>query len=275
MKLTALIILAALAFLGGLFFFSRKLLYFPAKISVARLDHLRSGIDGVIELEIPVDNHVILHGWLVQKDMTGLPTVFYFGGNAEEVSLNLADYAVRLPANVVMVNYRGYGKSSGTPTEAALKSDALRIYDTLADQYGLDPARTVAWGRSLGSSMACYLALERDLGKLILTCPFDSIEQVAGAYYPAWLVGLVLRDRHRTIDFCGQIRSKTLILASKADEVIPTAHTLNLYEHLTCEKELVYIEGAGHNTISEFGSYFDTVNKFLGATPFSPLQKPE
>ena len=126
---------------------------------------------------------------------------------------------------------------------------------------GLKPGRTIAWGRSLGSSIACFLALERNLSGLILSCPFDSIEQVAGAYYPFWLVKLVLRDRHRTTDFSSRIKSKTLVLAAGRDEVIPMENTQELFKSLTGKKEMVFIDKAGHNTISGFESYYNSVNQ--------------
>lgn len=263
MKLMGFILVSGIVIFGGLYFFSRKLLYFPASVSSQRLEQMKT-FEGVQEIRIPLGENGNLHGWIIEKDMEKLPTIFYFGGNAEEVSLNAEDFLKNLEANVVMVNYRGYGKSSGSPFEQALKADALAIYDALAEKYRINPAHAVAWGRSLGSSMAGFLALERGLGGLILTCPFDSVEAVAANYYPGWLVGLVLKDLHRTIDFSPGIKSPTLVLASQEDEVIPFSHTLNLYESLTCPKELVYIQGAGHNTISDFQGYYPAVNRFLG-----------
>jgi pimeloyl-ACP methyl ester carboxylesterase len=263
MKIVGMILVAGIVLLGGLKLFSRKLLYFPVKVSPARLAYLAGSFDKVKEITIPIEGNRHLHGWLIQKDMENLPTLFYFGGNAEEVSLNIEDFVQKLDANVVMINYRGFGKSHGSPGETALKSDALSIYDAMAKKYGIHPDNAVAWGRSIGSSMACFLALKRGLGRLILTCPFDSIESVAANYYPAWLVGIVLKDTHRTIDFSSRITAATLILASKADEVIPPKNTMALYESLTCPKQLVYIEGAGHNTISGFDTYYGAVNRFL------------
>lgn len=263
MKLMGVILFSGIVILGGLYFFSRKLLYFPASIGKARLEKMKTAFPEVREIRVPLGEGEVLHGWVIEKDMKNLPMVFYFGGNAEEVSLNTEDFLHRLEANVVMVNYRGYGQSTGSPFEPALKSDALAVYDAVAEKYKIQPADAVAWGRSLGSSLACYLALERGLGGLILTCPFDSVEAVAAAYYPSWLVRLVLKDTHRTIDFSPDIKSPTLVLASREDEVIPPQNTLNLYDSLTCPKHLVYIEGAGHNTISEFESYYRAVNQFL------------
>ncbi|MDZ7667326.1 MAG: prolyl oligopeptidase family serine peptidase [Desulfotignum sp.] len=263
MRIPVIVVIAVLVFLLTRYVISRKLLYFPVKANPEYLAQITARIPEAEAIQIPVGKKTILHGWLVKKDLTRLPTVFYFGGNAEEVSGNLADFSARLNANAVLINYRGYGQSIGSPTEDRLKSDALAIYDHMADQLALDPARCVAWGRSLGSSMAAWLALERDFGKLILTCPFDSIQAVAGAYYPAWLVNLVLEDRHRIIDFAHQIVSPTLVLVAPEDEVIPYAHTHRLYERLTCPKQLVPVHGAGHNTISSFETYYNAVNTFL------------
>jgi uncharacterized protein len=277
MRVLFILVTAALVFLVGLYFFSRKLLYFPVSITPERLADINARIPEVEEIQILVEKKVILHGWLLQKDLAGLPTIFYFGGNAEEVSLNLEDYAANVSANVVLVNYRGYGLSTGSTAEYHLKSDALAIYDYLADRFDLDPVRCAAWGRSLGSSIAAHLVLERGLGRLILTCPFDSIQDVAAAYYPSWLVNLVLQDRHRTIDFAPRITSPTLVLAAADDEVIPFRHTRKLYDSLTCPKQLVPIAGAGHNTISAFAAYFDAVNVFLQKDPekHMPLGLPE
>ncbi|MCA1794601.1 MAG: alpha/beta hydrolase [Desulfotignum sp.] len=276
MRILFILVIAVLVFLVGLYFFSRKLLYFPVSITPERLAYITARIPGVEEIQIPVEKKVVLHGWFLQKDLAGLPTIFYFGGNAEEVSLNLEDYAAKISANVVLVNYRGYGLSTGSPAEDLLKSDALAIYDHMAERFGLDPARCAAWGRSLGSSIAAHLVLERDLGRQILTCPFDSIQNVAAGYYPSWLVNLVLQDRHRTIDFSPRITSPTLVLAAADDEVIAFSHTQKLYDSLTCPKQLVPIPGAGHNTISAFPAYFEAVNTFLQKDPsHMPLGLPE
>jgi uncharacterized protein len=270
MRIPVMVIIAVLIFLLTRYVLARKMLYFPVPVNPAQLELMTAQIPDKEAIRISVGKKTVLHGWLLKKDLASLPTVFYFGGNAEEVSVNLADFSTRVSANVVLVNYRGYGQSDGSPTEARLKADALAVFDHMAAEHHLDPARCAAWGRSLGSSMAAYLALERGLGQLILTCPFDSIQAVAGAYYPSWLVNLVLEDRHRTIDFAHRITSRTLVLVAPDDEVIPFRHTRNLYDSLTCPKQLVPVHGAGHNTISAFAAYFETVNAFLEQAKESP-----
>ncbi len=243
--------------------FSRKLLYFPAPVSSLRQSYLKAKFPNVEELELIVDKNIKLHGWFIKKDINTLSTIFYFGGNAEEVSLNIEEYNQKVDANVVLVNYRGFGKSQGSPAEEDLKSDALKIYAYVTKKYGLKREKNLAWGRSIGSSMACYLAFKENLPKLILTCPFDSIENVASSYYPRPLVNLVLQDKHRTNAFANQIQSQILVIASENDEVIPFKHTLNLYNSLQGDKKLVYLNQAGHNTISEYEAYYEAVDRFL------------
>ncbi|MCG8620348.1 MAG: lysophospholipase, partial [Desulfobacterales bacterium] len=172
-------------------------------------------------------------------------------------------YLAKVDANVILINYRGYGKSDGSPKEADLKADALKIFDRVARDHGLDPKNCGAWGRSLGSSIASHLAMERGIGRLILTCPFDSIEAVAASYYPAPLVRAALSDKHRTTDFSPEITASTLILAASDDEVIPAERTRALYDSLTCPKTYTVIPDTGHNTISEGPGYYDAVNRFL------------
>ncbi len=267
MKLIAGIIVISIVVFGGLRLFSRKLLYFPVPLDKIRKEQLVQTLNqtgpSIKEFSLTVADNTVLRGWILEKDMKGLPWLFYFGGNAEEVSLNIEDYLVRVDANVVLVNYRGYGQSQGQPKEDELKADALALFDRVAADYGLTPEQCGAWGRSLGSSVASYLTWKRGLNRLILTCPFDSIEAVAAGFYPAWLVGMVLTDRHRTTDFSGQIQATTLILAASDDEIIPFKRTRALYESLTGPKKMVSIQGAGHNTISEVGGYYEAVNEYL------------
>ncbi|MDD9301645.1 MAG: hypothetical protein HUK40_04570 [Desulfobacter sp.] len=263
MKIIFLIGLAFVLAVGGLRFVSRKLLYFPVSLDRARQQQLESLGPAVKELTLQIKDKGCLKGWILEKDMENLPVIFYFGGNAEEVSLNIEDYLAQVDANIVLVNYRGYGQSAGRPREADLKSDALALFDSVAREHGLTPDRCGAWGRSLGSSIASYLVWKKNLKGLILTCPFDSIEAVAAGVYPAWLVNLVLTDSHRTLDFSGQIRADTLILAAARDEIIPLARTEAMYDSLKAPKELVMVQGTGHNTISESREYYPVINLFL------------
>lgn len=261
MKLLVYGILTIVLALGALRLLSRKLLYFPQPLPPARQTVLDALVPAVRPLTLTATDGTRLAGWCIEKDVKDLPFVFYFGGNAEEVSLNIENFLAHVPANVVLVNYRGFGHSNGRPTEARLKRDSLEVFDTLVDKY--NPSACLAWGRSLGSSIACYLAAQRQLDGLILTCPFDSIAAVAAGIYPAWLVKQVLTDPHRTVDFAGAIVCPALILAAEEDEVISFERTKALVQKLTCPTQLEVIPRTGHNTISEARGYYGLVQAFI------------
>ena len=128
--------------------------------------------------------------------------VIYFGGNAEDVYLNVAGFRAALPAHTsYLVNYRGYGGSSGAPTEQNLFSDALRIYDVLRDRH----QRIAVIGRSLGSGVAAYLASRREVDRLVLITPHDSALALAKSMYPVYPVSLLLKDRYDSVAYAPDI----------------------------------------------------------------------
>jgi len=241
--------------------FSRKLLYYPDTISPARQQFLQENYPLLTRLTIPVGQDIRLRGWLIEKDLAALPTIFYFGGNGEEVSLNIEMMERELAANVVLVNYRGYGQSDGVPREKALKADALTIYDYILTNYPVRPDSVIAAGRSLGTGVAAWLAWKKEIPRLILVSPFDGIDRVAANHFPGWLVWLTLGDKYRTIDFADQITSKTLVIASENDEVVPVKHSRRLYESLTCDKQMVNVNTAGHNDFEMFAAYWQAWRK--------------
>ena len=110
MKLVITIILAGVLIFGGLKLFSRRLLYFPVSLENIQGKRLAELGPAVKAVSVTAQDGVVLHGWIIEKGTAELPFIFYFGGNAEEVSLNIHDYLDRVAANVVLVNYRGYGK---------------------------------------------------------------------------------------------------------------------------------------------------------------------
>lgn len=199
--------------------------------------------------------------WVLNKQDSGpeKPAIVYFGGNAEAVDDNIAEFTHMFKNfTVYLVNYRGYGGSSGKPTEAGLFSDALAIYDQIATQH----SSINVIGRSLGSGVASYLAANRKISKLVLITPYDSISSVAQSHYPVFPVKWLLKDQFDSIRYAPSISSQILVLYAEYDQVIPMVHTKNLLQHLPDAKSQM-IKGTTHNDISTNIEYQKLLADFL------------
>jgi pimeloyl-ACP methyl ester carboxylesterase len=233
-----------------MFLAQRSLLYFPVPgeqpAGAARLE-LRSG-------------GATLRIWV--REVPGADALIYFGGNAEDVAMNYAPFAAALPRRALyLVNYRGYGGSTGAPTEAALFGDALAVYDHVRTRH----ARVAVVGRSLGSGVAAYLARERPVSHLVLVTPFDSIENVAGALYPFLPVRLLLRDKFDSASRIAGVRAPTLVVVAENDEVIPRARTDALVAKFPAAQVRVeVVRGATHNMLDYEGLLPPFLNQHLG-----------
>ena len=193
------------------------------------------------------------------------PALIYFGGNAEDVSASLADFDAMLPDRAVyLVNYRGYGGSTGTPSEAALIADAVASYDWVAARHG----RVAVIGRSLGSGVAIALAAQRPVDQLVLVTPYDSITNVAADHFPWFPVRWLLRDRYDSLERIDRLRAPTLLLIAEHDEVVLRERSAALLAGMQSQlAHPVVIAGATHNDVSLSPDYWRTLREFLAATP--------
>ena len=186
--------------------------------------------------------------------------LIYFGGNAEDVGASIGRFADRLPEHsLYFVNYRGYGGSTGEPSERALVGDAIAVYDHLRTRH----EEIHVLGRSLGSGVAAQLASERDVRRLVLVTPFDSLVNVARAHYPWLPVGLLMRDRFDSERRAASIASETLFVVAGDDEIIPRARSDALAEAFRTNPRVVVLEGARHNGVDLDPRYLDEVATFL------------
>ena len=189
--------------------------------------------------------------------------ILYFGGNAESMAGSTEYIAGQFPDHTVyLMDYRGYGGSSGEPSEEGLWSDALKLYDTVAGKH----QHISVGGRSLGSAIATHLAARRDVYRLALITPFDSIVNVAKDSYPMYPVSLLLEDEYRSIENVKSIRSETFIIYAENDSVIPFIYTKNLIEAFDLKQlKVEMISGRGHNDISSDERYYRLMQEFIGA----------
>jgi hypothetical protein len=232
-----------------LFVYQRKLIYMPVPLDPA------FSAD-----EIVIDNAgVKLHGWVLHPGKRR--ALIYFGGNSESITQR-RDYFDSLFADysVYLVNYRGYGKSEGQPSEATLFADALAIYDQIRPQHDW----ITAYGRSLGSGVAVYLAAQRPIDSMILLTPYDSVAAVAQSAYSLFPINYLIRDRFDSATLAAQIDGPVLIASAELDRVIGLRHTLTLRRKFTRARvTYVHVKGAAHNDITDFAQYREAVARFI------------
>ncbi len=199
--------------------------------------------------------------WIINKDESNQqkPAILYFGGNSETVEDNITDYKNMFSDfTVYLVNYRGYGGSTGKPTEAGLFSDALAIYDQLIEQH----SSISVIGRSLGSGVASYVAAHRDVLKLVLITPYDSIRNVAQSHYPFFPVKWLIKDQFDSSRYASSINCQILVMYAEHDQVVPMVHTKELLKFLPNAKSHL-IKGTAHNDISSNNEYQNLLMDFF------------
>ena len=187
--------------------------------------------------------------------------VIYFGGNAEDVYYNGDVFRDRLPGRTVyLVNYRGYGGSSGRPTQQGLFDDALAVFDRVAARH----RRVAVVGRSLGSGVATFLASRRGVERLVLVTAYDSAVAVARRLYPVYPVRWMLKDGYDSLAYVPAVQVPVRVITAARDNVIPREHTRRLVRAFRDGLiDEVVIAGAGHNDIAAHAGYWDAIAAFV------------
>lgn len=243
-----------------IFFLQERMLFFPRPCdprAVTQLEPWQRSIETA---------QATLSGWLIPaRDPGNAPLVFYFGGNAEDVSVTGIEVSARADANFVLMNYRGYGESDGAPSERALFADALNVYDTLIDTT-LHNGKVVAFGRSLGSGVAVYLASQRRIDAVVLATPYDSIRNVARRHYPWLPVSALIRHPFDSLTLAPSLDIPALFVVAERDEIIPPAHAQQLADNWGGPTQWILISGASHNSIGADTRYWESIREFLSST---------
>jgi pimeloyl-ACP methyl ester carboxylesterase len=197
--------------------------------------------------------------WVVARP--GAAALLYFGGNAEDVAGTVDTLVEAIPdRSLHLVNYRGYGGSTGRPTEAGLREDAVTIYDEVRRRHD----DVAVMGRSLGSGVAVQLASLRPVERLVLVTAFDSLADVAASHFPWLPVRVLLKDRYHSAARARDVSARVLIVTAADDEIIPSARSDALAGAFRPEQvERVVVPGVGHNTLDLSPVYLDAVRRFL------------
>jgi fermentation-respiration switch protein FrsA (DUF1100 family) len=238
------------ALLALMYFAQRALMYFPDRTRTAPA---AAGLPQAAEeiLDTADGEKVIV--WHVPP-RGDKPVVLYFHGNGGALVLR-ADRFRTLVADgtgLVALSYRGYGGSSGRPSEAGLIADAEATYAFAAARY--PPARIVPWGESLGTGVAVALAAGRPVAKLILESPFTSAVDVAAALYWFMPVRLLMRDKFQSDERILQVKVPVLVLHGAHDTIVPIGYGERLYNLVRTPKRFVRFPEGGHVNLDGYGA---------------------
>lgn len=238
----------------GLLFLPQRLVGPPPASTAGR---------AIEDLAFAVEEGVHVRGWLAKASTGRAPLVVYYGGNAEEVSWQAREPSWPADWSLALVNYRGYGTSDGAPSERSLFADALLVFDALTRRPDVDASRIVLVGRSLGSGVATYVALERKVAGVVLVSPYDSMTDVASRHYPWLPVSLLLKHPFDSHSRAARITAPLLAIVAGRDAIIPPAHSRRLYNAWAGPKNWVDIAAADHNDISAHPGYWQAIGGFL------------
>lgn len=231
-----------------LFSIERRLVYAPDTVAVAP-GEVGLGAAQVVTIETADGERLV--GWFLPGEATA-PLALYFHGSGGSLA-DRADQIARLRSfglAVLAIDYRGFGGSSGSPSEAGLILDAEAAYHR-AETLGWEASRIVVVGQSLGTGVATALAARHRFAGLLLDSPFAALVDVAAERHPAFPVGLLMRDRFRSDRIIADVGTSVLFLHGEEDDVVPPHHGARLFALAAQPKLRLTVPGAGHRVLDD------------------------
>lgn len=222
------------------------LIYFPGigREIVAEPDQIGLAYESI---EISTSDQQTLHGWFVPAT-EDKGTVLFFHGNAGNISHRL-DYVSmlnRLGYNTLIFDYRGYGQSSGKPSESGTYQDAVAAWRYLTEEKRIVPSSIILFGESLGGAVAAWLAAREKPGMLVLASVFTSAPDLASQIYPFLPVRQIARFEYNTLEYLRSVSCPVFVAHSPQDEIVPFTHGQDLFQIAPEPKQFLTLQG-GHN----------------------------
>ena len=210
---------------------------------------------------------VRLHGWFVPGRTAA--TMLWLHGNAGNIGHrvdNIAELHARLGLGLFIFDYRGYGRSEGSPTEEGTYLDAEAALAYLGSREDVDPRNVALFGRSLGCAVAAELATRHDVSAVVLESPFTSIQAMARRAFPFLPgAGSIVRSRYDTLARVRNVHAPLMVMHGDRDETAPFDMGEDVFEAANPPKRFYRIEGAGHNDTYVVGGYgyYEALAAFL------------
>ena len=242
----------------------RALQYFPER---ARTPPAAAGLPEAEEVVLDSSGGARVIVWHIPP-RGEKPVVLYFHGNGGSLRWRVDRFRALAAdgTGLIALSYRGYGGSSGRPTEKGLIDDALAAYAFAAARY--PASRLALWGESLGTGVAVALAAQKPVGRIVLESPFTSIADIAAQIYWFFPVRLLIKDSFRSDLLIGTVTAPFLILHGDKDSIVPITLGDQLYKLITAPKRFVRFPGAGHNELAAYGA-LEAAKQFL-SEPVQP-----
>jgi len=264
MSALAWLILIAIALYSGvlalMYAFQRALIYFPDR---QRTPPGQAGLPQAQELRLESIDGERLIAWHVPP-LGDRPVILYLHGNAGALNLRAGrfEWLIAEGDGLLALSYRGFGGSSGQPSEQGLINDGLAAYDFAAARY---PARRIVlWGESLGTAVAVAVAAERKVGGVILDAPFTSIADLGAAAYPFAPVRWLIKDSFHSDRRIAQVSAPLLVMHGERDTIVPIRFGERLFALANEPKRFARFPQGGHIDLEDHGA-IDHVRAFLAA----------
>lgn len=244
---------------ASLYFFQEKLLFLPTKLEQDYKYQFSHDFEELFFETEPKASINAIH--FKAKNTKGV--ILYFHGNAGDLSRwgKISEYFVGLDYDVLVMDYRTYGKSEGKLSEAAFYKDAQYCYDYLLKHYSENDI--TLYGRSLGTGIASYLALENNPKQLILETPYYSIEDVAKSRFPILPVKQLLKYKFPIYKYLPNANCNISIIHGTDDGVVPYESGKKLSELNIENLNFITVKDGNHNNLIEFETYHQTIKNIL------------
>jgi fermentation-respiration switch protein FrsA (DUF1100 family) len=241
-----------------LYFTQRSLMYFPETIHTAPA---QAGLAEAEEVPLTASDGQHIIAWHVPP-RDGKPVILYFHGNGGALRYRVERFKKLIADGIglVALEYRGYGGSSGSPSEAGLIADADAAYAFAAARYSVQ--HLVLWGESLGTGIAVALAAQKPVGRVILEAPFTSAVAVGARQYWYLPVRLLMKDQFRSDERIGKVTAPLLILHGAQDRTVPYAMGEHMFDLANQPKHIVRFLDGGHEDLDANGA-LHAVGRFL------------
>ena len=255
-----------------IYIFQAKLLYFPDQPGRRHVNFPTDiGLD-YEDIYLTTSDDIRIHGWFVPA-RNNHGTILFFHGNAGNISHRLESIGIfhSLGLNTLIIDYRGYGNSTGSPSEQGIYLDGEAAWQHLVFTRKISPKKIIIFGRSLGGALAVHTAKKHTPAGIIIESSFTSVPDLAAQLYPWLPVRWLSRLHYNSLQKIKDVNTPVLVIHSRDDDIIPFSHGEKLFSEALQPKIFLKISGSHNNGFLSSGNkYRQGLANFLSAHLLAP-----